>query len=92
VKEPNMKMGILIALCAVTLSGCASPSTVGRGDAVREVVAAQTANPAGTRSAGNSTDPAVIGNAVKTMRTDRAERTEVSTGVTIAPGGAGARR
>jgi hypothetical protein len=93
VKEPNVKMGsLVIGVCAVTLMGCASTSPVGRGDSVRQVVAAQTANPAGTRSGATTTDPAVIGNAVKGMRADRAERTDVSTGVTIAPSGVSAGR
>ena len=83
-----------IALIAVGVDACApTPLEMDYGTSVRQMIAGQTADPRAAKQANAAVvkgeDPAVIEQALKSMRTEKAARAQVDQPMAIDLGGQG---
>ena len=92
-----MKLLILvsaIALASVGVGACApTPVDADYGTSVRQMIADQTADPGAAKQSGATAvkgeDPAVIEQALKSMRTEKTDRAQVGQPMAVGMGGPG---
>ena len=83
-----------IALIAVGVDACApTPVDADYGTSVRQMIAEQTADPGAAKQSGAAAvkgeDPAVIEQALKSMRAEKADRAQIGQPIAVGIGGPG---